>query len=81
MDERGSAAVRETVLGNAEALLADVEARWGDVTRLDPLVVSTGSAGNALRRLSTTSLAGLLIGAVAVALLLPIFTMGKTMSG
>jgi len=40
MDERDPAAVRETVLANAEALLADVEARWGDVTRLDPLVVS-----------------------------------------
>jgi hypothetical protein len=37
-----------------------------DDGRLDPLVVSAGSAGDALRRLSTTSLAGLLIGAVAV---------------
>jgi hypothetical protein len=39
-----------------------------DDGRLDPLVVSAGSAGDALRRLSTTSLAGLLIGAVAIAL-------------
>jgi len=39
-----------------------------DDGRLDPLVVSAGSAGNALRRLSTTSLAGLLIGALAAAI-------------
>ncbi|AXG10360.1 hypothetical protein [Haloplanus rubicundus] len=44
--------------------------------RLDPLVVSTGSAGNALRRLSTTSLAGLLIGAVAVVLGAAILVLG-----
>jgi hypothetical protein len=39
-----------------------------DDGRLDPLVVSAGSAAGARRRLSKTSLAGLLIGAFAVAL-------------
>lgn len=36
-DER--AAVREAVVARAEDALADVDERWGDVTRLDPLPV------------------------------------------
>lgn len=39
MDQRDRATVREDVLRHAEDVLADVESRWGDITRLDPLFV------------------------------------------
>jgi 8-oxo-dGTP pyrophosphatase MutT (NUDIX family) len=39
MNERERTAVREEVLGHAEDVLADVASQWGDITRLDPLVV------------------------------------------
>ena len=44
--------------------------------RLDPLVVSTGTPGGTLARLSKTSLAGLLVGAFAVALGVALLVVG-----
>lgn len=39
MNQRDRAAVREDVLRHTEDVLTDVESRWRDITRLDPLFV------------------------------------------
>ena len=46
MNQRDRAAVREDVLEHAENVLADVESRWGDLNRLDPLFVEPLSDDN-----------------------------------
>ena len=46
MNQRDCAAVREDVLDHAENVLADVESRWGDLTRLDPIFVEPLSDDN-----------------------------------